>query len=171
MGFSRPTYKYKKVPLFSWIIRVVEQTPYSHCYLEWYSPKFDEFLRYEASGTSVHFSGEISWKHKAEAVEKYEVEISEECYQKMIKWCIRHADLPYGMKQVVGIAVVKIAGAFGRKIRNPFASGNKTWVCSELVGFIIEEVVGEDVDEDLDIAGPRKINEIVRASEKFRRVA
>jgi hypothetical protein len=39
-------------------------------------------------------------------------------------------------------------------------------VCSELVGYFVESVLGYDIPMDLDLAGPREIDEFLSTIQK-----
>ena len=50
---------------------------------------------------------------------------------------------------------------FGTKY-NPLASGRNTQVCSELVAYFFTDVLGQELDFDPDVAGPRRLNQFIR---------
>lgn len=148
--FTRP--KGKKFPVYSWLIRAVEGTPYSHVRIKWESTSGVELV-YEAGGSSVRLIGEIAApNHQVEVMYSKEFEVTSEQYRKLIR-LFRYAGVDYGIKQALGILVAKI---FGMK-KNPFAQGRKSQVCSELVVVFLEEVLGYEVGLNLDLAGPKDI--------------
>lgn len=155
IGFSKP--KKHLFPIFSWLIRLFEGTSYSHVYVKWHSRGADTNVLYEASGSSVKFLGEKVYNDRIQPIHEYEVTISSETYKKLLKFCMENAGINYGIKQVFGIALVKI---FKLK-KNPFSDNKKSQICSELIGHILEDVLGRDLDLDLDldIAGPKAIKE------------
>jgi len=160
IGFSKP--KKHPFPIFSWAIRLVERTKYSHVYLNWHSKGADVDIYYQASGSSVHFSCESVAKEKLETIYLYQIEIDRKRYRKLIKFCMSNAGKDYGKKQIIGIAYSKfMCYITGKKVKNPFSDGRKSFVCSELVGALIEDVIDKDTNLDLDIAGPRAIKELL----------
>lgn len=154
IGFSRP----KKVfPIFSWAIRLVEWTSYSHVYVKSFSSIADEFLVYQASGTQVNFMGFCYFSRVAHVVKEFEFEISEEAHKAYLKWAIRMSGAPYGLKAVLGILLVR---CFNLK-RNPLSDGEKTWFCSELAGRVLSDFMGAHFPpEELEMAGPKKLFEL-----------
>lgn len=154
VGFSRP--KGKLLPLFSWAVRLVECTPYSHVYIRWTSSHGVPVV-YEASGTSVKFVNGNLHEQDVKTIDSFTFDISEQAKWNLVKFCLENAGSPYEVKQIVGILCVKIAKLFGRKIKNPFKSGRYTQVCSELVGYVLRDVLGKDLDLDLDTASPKDI--------------
>lgn len=164
IGFSKP--KKHIFPIFSWLIRLSEKTSYSHVYVKWHSKGADTNVLYEASGSNVKFLGEKVYKKKIQPIHEYEVEINTKTYKKLLKFCMENAGVDYGIKQVFGIALVKI---FKLK-KNPFSDNRKSQVCSELIGHILEDVLGKKLDLDLDIAGPRAIKEYLDQQEDFKKL-
>lgn len=174
IGFSKP--KNKIVPFFSWAIRSVENTEYSHVYANWYSRGAKVNVYYHASGTSVHFLCDEVAKERLQVIHEYEIEIPRERYSKLIHFCMTNAGKSYGMKQVIGIGYSKLMCKINKiinklfktklkeRVANPFSDGRKSQVCSELIGALIEDVIDEETNLDLDIAGPRAIKELLDAA-------
>lgn len=153
--FTSP--KNKILPIYSWLIRLVEKTPYSHVRLRWCS-KAGEELIYEAGGSSVRVIGkEAQNKHPVKVIYSYCVWITDEQYKGLIR-LFRYAGVDYGVKQVFGIALMRL---FSLR-RNPFADGRKSQVCAELVGLFFKEVLKYPLHLDLDSAGVKDINVLVK---------
>lgn len=156
VGFSKP--KGKFLPVFSWLIRLVEWTKYSHVYVSW-ETSYGVTVVYEASGTTVKFMNAALHAKQAETIDSFKLEISDQAKYNLIKFCLENVGRPYGAKQIVGIAYVKLARLFRCNVKNPFKDGHYTQVCSELVGYVLRDVLGKDLDLDLEAAGPRDIYE------------
>jgi hypothetical protein len=155
LGFSKP--KNKFLPIFSWAIRLVEWTPYSHVFVRIKSESLSTTLIYQASGTQVNFMGLKHFEDAAHIIKEFEFDISDAHYLEMLRWAVQEAGAPYGLKAVLGIFLVK---CFNLK-RNPFSDKNKTWFCSELAGKVLRDFIGVYLKEDeLEIVGPRRIFEI-----------
>lgn len=158
VGFSRP--RGSIFPIFSWIIRAVECTSYSHVYLAWDSISGAR-PHYHAAAGSVHFLGSRIAERKLDVRAEFLAPVSEAQYRKLIHFTHSHAGTSYGWKQIVGIGIQKLL----RLRRNPLADGRKSWVCSEAVGYVLQDVLGYDLgDLDLDTAGPRAIYEWCEAN-------
>ena len=78
IGFSQPINN--KFPIFSWGIRLLEGTDYSHVYAAWYSRGAGVNVFYEASGSSVHFTCEEVANNKFQTIHLYEIEIPRDGY-------------------------------------------------------------------------------------------
>ena len=164
IGFSRPTGK--TLPIFSWLIRLAEWTPYSHVYIQWYNKYTDTTVTYEAGGHSVHFVGQTIFNKRAHTVHEYEIEITKEQHKSLMTYCFRNAGIKYGMLQILGIGYSKFMGLFGKKVKNPFTDGKRSMVCSELAGNVLSDILLKEHNLDLDVAGPRAIYEFMEQLEK-----
>lgn len=159
IGFSQP--KNKFFPIFSWLIRLIEWTKYSHVYLQWDSEFAESTITYHAAGHSVHFLGLELFKKSVKPVYIFEIDITREQYKDLLHYCFEKSGTDYGVKQIFGITIVKLMCLFGKKIKNPFSDGDKSQVCSELIGHVLKDILSKDLDLDLDIAGPKAIYEFM----------
>lgn len=151
--FTRP--KRKFLPLFSWLVRLVERTPYSHVRITWTSSS-GEPLIYEASGASVRLIGRYASKsHEVEVLESYTFNLDATQYKRLIG-LFRFAGVRYGTLQIIGIALAR----WLKLSKNPLSKGSKQQVCSELVAYFLSDVLGLPMREaDYDLVGPRAIKE------------
>lgn len=147
---------------FSWAIRAVLGTPFSHTYIKFKSDKFDRVLVYQASGTMVNFMEEKRVLETNKIIQEFEFEVSDEVYTKTIQFAIDKSGVPYGMSQIFGILYVKALGLFGIKAKNPFPNGSGNYVCSELVAQILKEIIGLEVPKDLDLIDPKEVFELLQ---------
>lgn len=165
IGFSKP--KGKWFPLMSWVIRLIEQTPYSHVYVEWEARKYKTHIVYQASGTKVNFMNQKIFREQNTVTHEFDFEISETKKNELVGWALRNVGTDYGMLQIVGIGYVKFMHLFGKHVRNPFGKGRTSQVCSELVGVVLKDFLGEDIQQDLDVIGPRGIFNFIKEIKKF----
>lgn len=148
-----------KLAVLSWLVRLFQGTPYSHCLLRWQNRHGLDVV-YESSGTCVKFLGPRAAKDRYKIMKSYEVSLTKDEYQRFIDFCITYAGLDYGLRQVFGVALVYIF-----KLRkNPFADGTRSWACSEVIGRFFEDVKNESINLDLDVAGPREIDQYLARS-------
>jgi hypothetical protein len=179
VGFSRPKRRHKPFPIFSWAIRAVERTRYSHVYVRWHSTGAGVDICYHASGTMVHFLGPSSFAEQIDVVEEFETFIEREKYRDLLRFCMLNAGVDYGIIGVIGIGLVKLVSCFKGCLNrdyepeNPFASGKTSQWCSKLM-LAMFAALGKIKLEDkkkLEIAGPRMINKMIRASGDFRLIS
>lgn len=151
--FTRP--KKSVFPIFSWLIRLWQRVPYSHVRIK-YVNDFGQVMIFEARGTNVRFVGSIAQEQQPVVLLKqYSVILDQDECAKLRFLCMEYAGIKYGVKQVLGIALANLRG----DKKNPFSDGKYSQVCSELVGRFLEEVKGWKLSVNLDIAGPREIDE------------
>ena len=149
VGFSKP----KKWKPFSWLIMKGYGTPYSHSYIKFRSNTYDCNLIYQASHSLVNFTAESVFEDENEVIKEFDLDISDETRINMIKFAINNSGKPYGIKEVFGLAIVRICEIFGKKIKNPF--GFKNFVCSMLVAFILEECLKLDIPGEFQESTPK----------------
>jgi len=160
-GFSTP----KKFNLLSWVIRKCEKVEFSHVYLKVYNTYFERWMIYQASGSKVNFIGFDRFLEHHNVVKEIELEISEENYKLMYQEAIDTLGVSYGVKQLIGMGLVRLFNLFNIRISNPFADGKATYVCSEAIATILSEYFGFKV-EDLDNISPKDIYERFLLMEK-----
>ena len=137
-GFSTP----KCQNPISWAIRKLEGTEYSHVYMRTYSHSLDRWLVYHASHSSVHFSSWIEIQKENKIIREYKILVTDEQKRQILTSCIDMLDIHYGRLQLVGMMLSRLAKIwFNLNIKNPFADGSKTEVCSELQ-FQVLEILG-----------------------------
>lgn len=157
IGFSRPRRFFAP---FSWAIRAFDGfTPYSHTYIRVRAEKYDRDLIYQASHTMVNFMGRPAFDDEALVIREFPIQVSDETMNKVMQFAIDKAGQPYDLKSVFGIAIVRIARLFGRRLTiNPMGNGHG-FFCSELVGAILVEVIGTRLYLTLSTMTPRDIYE------------
>lgn len=167
IGFSTVR---KRFSLFSWAIRAVEQTKYSHVYIKFWSESMQRWLIYQASHMAVNFMGEQRFLNEEIIIEEFVINVTPEQKAKILQYCVDTVGTPYGVSQIFGMAYARVLARLGYNMYNPFSDGSKTMVCSELAGHILM-VMGEEVDPfELEIQGPKWIHEKVVELVKKQRV-
>ena len=165
VGFSRPN-KSKKFPIFSWLIRLVEGTKFSHTYIKGYQGLKPQGYVYQASGLDVNFMGLEIFESNVEILHEYKIEVTRDQRRDMISRAIRLSGSPYGIKQIFGIAYHRFGRLFGQNWRNPFSDGEITAVCSEIVAAVLINL-GFEFKQDLDLITPRDIHDALEKGIKL----
>jgi len=153
IGFSKSK---KFLPIGSWLIRLFEQTPYSHVYLKFHSESLNRTLIYEAVGSGVRFIGSTAWEQHAQEVASFDVDIIQCNYITLLQYCIDNAGIEYGYMQNIGISLAKLLNLK----TNPFQTGKN---CSELVSEILKvegfkPVINKDLITPKDVYNMLKHN-------------
>lgn len=151
IGFSKPTHKF--FPIFSWAIRFFDGTEFSHVYVR-QSTHYNIDLIYQASGMQVNFINGNLFLEKEKVIKEFPFQITDEAYDKYMKFALTNVGKPYGVLQVFGI----LACLIFKLNKNPFPNGNADFVCSELVADILYEVGKFKYDRELfDRIKPKEI--------------
>lgn len=157
LGFSKPRGWF--VPV-SWLIRKTEKTRYSHAYIRVRSSSLERDLIYQATGSGVYFIGGIAFDDHVEVIEEYEFEITSESKKELLQWAIDTSGKPYGRMQMLGLGIKRLFRFFGISIKNPFRTGNKAYICTELAAAALKEIkILSDVD--LDEVGLSELRSLV----------
>jgi hypothetical protein len=122
IGFSKP--KKMFFPIYSWAIRAIEGTKFSHVYVR-HETKYGLDIVYQASGAQVNFMNGTLFFKKAEPVREFCFEVSDHAFDAYMTFALKNVGKPYGLLQVFGIALYAL---FGLK-KNPFPSGSANYIC------------------------------------------
>lgn len=153
IGFSKP----RKWKPFAAAIMAGYGIGYSHVYIRLAAKKYDRDLIYQASHTMINFMSPIVFETENEIVREFELEVSDEKYIELMQFAIDNAGKPYGIKEALGLGIVRLAEIFGRKIRNPFSAGNSNYVCSVLADYVIDNFTKQKSPGEFTDASPRDI--------------
>lgn len=147
IGFSKP--KNRFFPIFSWIIRLYEKTPYSHVFIRLHMEEINREVVFEAVGPHVRMVTVSEWQSKAEEVASFSLDISHSNYISILQYCIDHQAEGYGIMQNVGVI---IADLFNLK-HNLFTTGMN---CSEFI-YNILKCQGYHLEKNKNLITPKDI--------------
>lgn len=159
VGFSRPNGGFQP---FSWLIRLVTRSKFSHAYVKFYSQQWDRWIVYQASGLKVNFVGEPKFDAVEDIVAEFGVPVSDEAKLATVRFAVDHCGDPYSLGQAFGMLFVLGARILGKKIKNPFRSSS-SFVCSELVATILDEFTDEKDDVDPSTMSPQDVYDFLIA--------
>lgn len=151
------TKRKSKFNLLSLLIRLIERTEFSHAAIVFQNSTGRQLI-YEASGFSVKFKNLKMFLDDNVVIKKYHIQVEEDVLQNIIDICLDHLGRPYSMKSLIGLLLVRL-GLF--KV-NIFADGSDSFVCSELVAYLLAEIKDEDNHmTNFDGVGLRELNYII----------
>lgn len=139
VGLSRP----RGFAPLSYLIRLFLGTSYSHTYVE-----IDEVI-YHATGRGVVKADKNKFLKKNKVVKEYEFNVDK---VEVLLICLLYVGKKYGYLTLLGILLKEM---FGIKIGN---DDNKTFICSEFVGMILEIVFDVELG-DQNYFTPKDIEE------------
>lgn len=131
-------------------IRFIIKAPYSHTYVRFPAVTLNRDLIYQATNTTVRFSGGIGFRRHNRIIKEFKLEVTPETKVKTLQSAIDTLDRPYSFSQFLGFLWVYVCQLFGKKVRNPVKDGRSAYICSELVAVVLEEL-GYDIDSTLDM--------------------
>lgn len=154
IGFSKPKAWFSP---FSWLIRFVERTPYSHVYIRFFSDTFARNIVYQASGRAVNFMGWNLFISKEYSIEEFELSIEDDSHRAMMQYCIDEAGVPYGVLSIFGIGYRLFMGLLNKTVGNPFPSGDASFFCSKLAENIINKFSDQKIPLNPESVLPKDI--------------
>ena len=110
---------------------------------------------YQASSTMLNYMSKPIFLTHNEIIKEFTLELSNEQYFNLMKTCMSHAGLEYGILQVFGIIIAETLSLQ----ENPFADEEK-YICSEWVAEQLE-TLGYKFDKDLDLVKPIDIYDVL----------
>jgi hypothetical protein len=152
-GFSKPA----KWKIGAEIIKLIEHTEFSHCYVMWKSEGLRRFLVYQASGHGgVDFMSIERFLEHNIIMKEYHYDINPTEKTALMQFCIDNAGDDYGYLQLVGIAYHRLMDFIFEDTPNPFPHGQ---VCSEVVARILTDVLHVPIEHlDPNVAGPYDVD-------------
>ena len=90
-------------------------------------------------------------------VEEFEIEVSDEAYDRLMYRAIQLVGKPYGVRQIIGIVISQI---FNLK-KNPFVTKKDTYICSEWCGLVLKEL-GYVIPKDPNLLTPADVYKVLR---------
>ena len=154
IGFSK-----RNNNLISWMIRMIENSDYSHVYIRRNS-KYGEYI-YQASGLQVNFTNIKTFLDHNEIVEEYEFELNDEQRDKLLIFCIKNCGKPYNLKDLFLMGAAIIANKLNIVI-GLTGDGDTTFKCSELGALLIEDVLNIEVSQNEDFITPKELNPYIK---------
>lgn len=153
IGFS---YSTKKFSPFSKALKLWDNVDYSHVYFEFENGRHPDIpLIYQASSTMLNFMSKEVFLSKNIIVKEFELEIEEEIYNNIMRDCMKSAGKPYGVMQILGIALADIF-----KLRKNYLANGEKYVCSEWVAIQVQKL-GYSFDKELNLLKPIDIYQIL----------
>lgn len=175
VGFSRSN---KRIPLFSWLVRIYQWTSFSHTYIKIpFKHRFaSDKILHASEGLVQNMSG-TQFNKKHIVTDEFEIYLPDimvkdkltnttrSLYHALLTVMHETAGDNYNYMQNIGIAYVDLMRRiFNKRVKNPWRKG---WNCSEFVVSILKIVYPEDFsDLDPDTVTPKEIYEILKRLDK-----
>jgi hypothetical protein len=170
IGFSKSK---KKLPIGSWIIRLYQNTKFSHTYIKLLTkPKFpSDKILHASEGLVQNMSGTMFDK-KHQVIDEFEISIPDiivkdklvkdhlPLYRSIVNILHEISGDDYNFMQNIGIFYVDIMRIFFKKrVKNPWIKG---WNCSEFVAYILKAIYPKEFKTlDINTITPKELYEIL----------
>jgi hypothetical protein len=152
IGFSRPKAWFEP---FSWMIRLFLWTPYSHVYIRFHSVPYNSDLVFQASSLQVNFYSEAVFTSVEDVIQEFTIPVTLATKIAVIEFAMANVGKPYNIMGVFGVLLVWVASLVGKKIANPISGAGD--FCSQLVGQILVEFLGDKLNYPVDVITPKDI--------------
>lgn len=152
IGFSYP----KKFKIGAYAIKKWTNSEYSHVYLrfESNSPKVPSNVYHAANGM-VHFREYENFKKDNLIIKEYEIQLSDLDRQKSLINCMYLSGEGYGYVELLKILVTDVAHSIGCNVHT---YNSKGYICSELVGTLLIEILHFTFDKPTHLLKPIDID-------------
>lgn len=160
IGFSRPLGWFEP---FSWLIRLVYWSSYSHAYVRFELPHEKRNIVAQASGLSVNFISDTNFDVKEVIYKEFTFPIDCDKKLALIQFVIDQLGKPYSVKGILGMAFVRIGQLLHIKINSPFAYDQTEDFCSEMTAYIAENFVGIKINQPVANLAPKDLYNILAA--------
>jgi hypothetical protein len=143
----------KKFNCFSWAIKKLLKTPYSHAYLRLHDDLTNNDMIYQASGLHVNFENINDFINNEIIVKEFPLQVDDDTYTKIISFCEQKVGKPYAIRNIFAIFIYMITG---KKLLK--GDGSNKFICSELVGGVLEICGLVNKATDLDYFTPKNVD-------------
>jgi hypothetical protein len=151
IGFSKANTSF---PIFSWLILWALKTPYSHVYLKYHDDYTSRVVYYQASHTLVNYMGQATFLSQETVIQEFVFNVSDANFLAIQQFAIDNAGKPYGVLEIIGLAMVIACAKVGIKVNNPFKDAGSTWICDQLVAGILNSCDGVNLPVGLNNMTP-----------------
>lgn len=158
IGFSRACTTF---PIFSWLIMLVQRTPYSHVYLKYQDDYLQRTVYFQASHTLVNYMGETTFLAQEKVVKEFSFTVSDTSFLEAQQFAIDNAGKPYGVLEICGLALVELASFFGIRMQNPFKDAGTTWICDQLQAALLSTCENVTLPMPLNDMTPKDMYNLV----------
>lgn len=152
IGFSYP----KKFRIGAWIISKWIGKPYSHVYLKFESDKIPNTIYHAANGM-VHFMEEENFKSINNILKEVKLPPSDTARKVILTHAIYLAGIKYGYTELFKIFLFDICSYLKLPIFNSYNGSG--YICSELVGEVLEDYYGIRWNKPKHLLKPNDIEE------------
>lgn len=163
IGFSKSKVKF---PIFSWLIRLYQNTEFSHTYVELDTKHvFEDDTIFQSSKGMVNYMSKLFFLTENIVTDEFEFELPDEVYRKMRVELHRYAGLKYAFMQNLGIVYTDIMRILGKRVSNPWRKG---YNCSELIYKHVIKYLYPEYKYDPETITPKDVYNMLKGKQDGR---
>lgn len=133
--------------ILSRIIRLLTHSDVSHALI--IVKYYGEYMAFHASGLSVGYVNLREFaEHGSKLMYSVDIPLDEMKEGRIKKRCARLCGKNYGWATLFGYGLVLLAKSIGIRIKNPWADGKHTYICTELIGELLGIADAENMTPD-----------------------
>jgi hypothetical protein len=158
---------YKKWNIFSALIRLVENSEFSHSSIE--CEVLGKPLIAHATEYRVNVVSTRKFYRENTIFHTFEFELNEQEEEKFMELLYDTLGISYGWWTAVGIVISRLLSLVGIKNKKFFTDKNKTLFCSEFVWYVLNEMGINVTNFDPELDGPKKLYEGLKDALRIRK--
>lgn len=158
IGFSRSS---DFLPIFSWLIMLSIQTPYSHVYLKYKDEELNKYVYYQASYDLVNSMDSTTFLSQEKVIKEFNFQISDKSFKSIQEFMLSNAGKPYSVLEICGLALMISLSFFDINIQNPFKEAGKGWICDQLIAALLNECENIILPCNINNLTPKDVYNIV----------
>jgi hypothetical protein len=158
IGFSKACTTF---PIFSWLIMLVQKTPYSHVYLKYQDEFLGQTMYFQASHSLVNSMSAPVFLAQETVYKEFTFNVSDASFLAALQFAANQAGKPYGVLEICGLAIADFALLFGIKIQNPFKDAGQTWICDQLQAALLSTCENVQLPMPLNDMMPKDVYNLV----------
>lgn len=146
---------------------------YDHAYTEFESASWGVSFIYQQSGSRTNFMSGSCFTKNNLAVEKYMIQVDEDTFNKIGNICVEREGRPYGVKQILGKAIVKLlflVSLGSIRSSNPFENGDDETDCIEEQAYLISKGLNIPITLDMDSVTVKPYRDFIASLPNVKRI-
>jgi hypothetical protein len=143
IGFSVSNQKF---PIIGRLIQLLQRNKFSHTWMAIYLRSVQRWFVIDATAKGVKIHTMENFQRNHRLVKKYALEVTEDQKKSIMLTAIEKSYVHYSVLEIIGNLIQLVTGI--RK--NIFGQGIHFTRCNELIGEILRDNLGHNIEEDLD---------------------
>jgi len=158
IGFSHP----KKFSLHGELIEKIDNAPFDHTYIKFYSQELDRTIIYQSNWRGVGFIGEPLFLSTTQPIYEFQLEIDDQKFISLKQYYVDNVGIPYSLLGVLLLGIDEILSKFKININNLLRDKLSSAFCSEIVYRCLNEIDPEDFNLNPATISPKDLYNLLK---------